>query len=132
MSTSASATAQSGTSAAAAGADLGALVPTPAGTAETRGPESIPGDGIHLHFRVDGGPAEVMNAFKSALQDKGWDVTTVVTSSSGSGGGGATYTGTNGNAYGVFDGGGYDAKTFVDVCAWPSKPADPNCTRGDR
>jgi hypothetical protein len=44
--------------------------------------------------------------------------------SGGGGGGGATYTGTNGPAYGVFDGGGYEDKTWVDVCAWPAKPSE--------
>ena len=51
-------------------------------------------------------------------------MTPVVTSA-----GGATYTGTHGDAYGVFDGGGYQNTTYLDVCAWPSKPANPNCWR---
>ena len=109
---------------------LPALVPTPAGTQNTKGPDSIADNGIHLRFQVSGAPADVMNAYKAALGTKGWAVTTVVTSG-GRGGGGATYTGTNGAAFGVFDGGGYQDKTWVDVCAWPSKPADPNCVRGD-
>lgn len=113
-------------------ADLKSLVPTPANTAVTKGPDAIANDGAHLHFQVDGAPKEVMNAFKADLQRKGWDVTTIVTSLNGGAGGGATYTGTNGEAYGVFDGGGYDNKTYVDVCTWPTKPADPNCARGER
>lgn len=112
-------------------ADLKSLVPTPANTAVTKGPDAIANDGAHLHFQVDGAPKEVMNAFKADLQRKGWDVTTIVTSLNGGAGGGATYTGTNGEAYGVFDGGGYQDKTWIDVCAWPSKPANPNCQRGD-
>ncbi len=126
------ATAPATTSHAAASTDLKSLVPTPANTADTKGPDTIPNDGVHLHFQVNGAPAEVMAAFKADLKSKGWDVTTIVTSGGGGGGGGATYTGTNGDAYGVFDGGGYDTKTFLDVCTWPTKPADPNCTRGDR
>jgi hypothetical protein len=106
------------------------LVPAPAGTQTTKGPDSIADNGIHLRFQVSGAPADVMNAYKAALGTKGWEVTTVMTSGGG-GGGGATYTGTNGAAYGVFDGGGYQDKTWVDVCAWPTKPADPNCVRGD-
>jgi len=105
------------------------LVPAPAGTQTTKGPDSIADNGIHLRFQVTGAPTDVMNAYKAALGTKGWAVTTVVTSGGG-GGGGATYTGTNGAAFGVFDGGGYQDKTWVDVCAWPSKPADPNCVRG--
>jgi hypothetical protein len=111
-------------------ATLPTLVPTPAGTQATKGPDSIADNGIHLRFQVTGAPSDVMNAYKAALQGKGWAVTTVITSGGG-GGGGATYTGTNGTAYGVFDGGGYEDKTWVDVCARPTKPADPNCVRGD-
>ena len=112
-------------------ADVKSLVPTPANTAETKGPDAIANDGVHLHFQVNGAPKEVMDAFKIDLEGKGWDVTTIVTSDNG-GGGGATYTGTNGAAYGVFDGGGYDNKTYLDVCTWPTKPADTNCARGER
>jgi hypothetical protein len=110
---------------------LPALVPTPANSQGTRGPDSIADNGIHLHFQVNGSPSDVLTAYKAALQDKGWAVTTIVTSG-GPGGGGATYTGTHGDAYGVFDGGGFNTTTYVDVCAWPAKPANPNCTRSDR
>jgi hypothetical protein len=27
----------------------------------------------------------------------------------------------------VFSGGGYGGSTDVDACAWPTKPANPNC-----
>jgi hypothetical protein len=67
-----------------------------------------------------------MAGYKTALEGASWAVT--VESSGGSGaGGGATYTGTNGNTYGVFSGGGYGGTTDVDACAWPAKPANPNC-----
>jgi len=107
---------------------LPGLVPTPANSQETKGPDSIADNGIHLNFKVNGSPSDVMDGFKAALKDKGWDVTTIVTSV-GAGGGGATYTGTNGAGYGVFDGGGFNTTTFINVCVWPTKPADPNCTR---
>jgi len=107
---------------------LPGLVPAPANSQETKGPDKIANDGIHLAFKVDGSPSDVMTAYKSALKDKGWEVTTIVTSG-GEGGGGATYTGTNGGGYGVFDGGGFNTSTFINVCVWPTKPADPNCTR---
>lgn len=110
---------------------LPSLIPTPADSQPAKGPDSIPDNGIHLHFQVNGSPSDVMNAYKAALEGKGWAVTTIVTSAGG-GGGGATYTGTNGDAYGVFDGGGFDTTTYIDACAWPSKPANPNCTRGGR
>ena len=127
-----SAAASSSSAAAASPVDsatLPTLVPAPAGTQTTKGPDSIADNGIHWRFQVSGSPADVMSAYKAALGTKGWAVTTVVTSGGG-GGGGATYTGTNGAAFGVFDGGGYQDKTWIDVCAWPSKPADPNCVRG--
>jgi hypothetical protein len=130
--TAASSSAASSSAAAASPVDnatLPTLVPAPAGTQNTKGPDGIADNGIHLRFQVSGAPADVMNAYKAALGTKGWAVTTVVTSGGG-GGGGATYTGTNGAAFGVFDGGGYQDKTWVDVCAWPTKPADPNCVRG--
>jgi hypothetical protein len=52
---------------------------------------------------------------------------TVQNSGGGGGGGGATYTGTNGNAYGVFTGGGYGSTTDVEACAWPVKPSNTDC-----
>jgi hypothetical protein len=126
--------ATSSSSAAATAADsaqLPSLIPTPANSEPAKGPDNIPDNGIHMHFQVNGSPNDVMNAYKAALEGKGWSVTTIVTSSGG-GGGGSTYTGTHGDAYGVFDGGGFNSTTYIDVCAWPSKPVNPNCTRGDR
>lgn len=113
-------------------ASLPSLIPAPAGTEQTRGPDPLPDQGIHLYFLVNGAPADVMNAYKTALEGKGWSVETIVTSGVGGGGGGATYTGTQGGAYSVIDGGGFESTTFIDVCAWPSKPAEPTCKRGDR
>ena len=112
-------------------AQLPSLIPTPATSQLTKGPDNIADNGIHMHFQVNGSPTDVMNAFKTALEGKGWALTTIVTSG-GRGGGGATYTGTNGDAYGVFDGGGFNTTTYIDVCTWGSKPSNPNCTRGDR
>ncbi len=115
----------------AGGADLKTLVPTPANTATSKGPDSIADNGIHQYFQVNGVPSDVMAAFKTALEGKGWEVSTLVSSGGGEGGGGgATYVGTHGDAYGVFDGGGYKTTTYIDVCTWPSKPANPNCQRG--
>ncbi|CRZ13660.1 hypothetical protein [Mycolicibacterium neworleansense] len=119
------------TTAAAGGESVVALLPTPADVQQTRGPDDIADGGIHLHYQVNGSPTDVMTAYKNALQNKGWTVTTIITSGGG-GGGGATYTGTHGDAYGVFDGGGYDNTTYIDVCSWPAKPANPNCSRSDR
>jgi hypothetical protein len=111
-------------------ADLQSLLPAPAG-ATTKGPDSIADNGIHMHYEVKGAPGEVMDAYKQALENKGWEVNTVVTSGNG-GGGGATYSGTNGAAYGVFDGGGPSEMTYIDVCTWAEKPTNPNCSRGGR
>ncbi|MUL77965.1 hypothetical protein [Mycolicibacterium sp. CBMA 226] len=128
---SSSAASTSTASAAAAGpTELQALVPTPAGTAQTYGPDRIGDNGIHLSFKVTGSPTDVVTAYKTALEGKGWAVTTIVSSDGGpGGGGGATYTGTHGDTYGVFDGGGFGTETYFNVCAWPAKPAQPNCSR---
>ena len=110
---------------------LRALLPAPTGTQRTDGPNTIADNGIHLFYAVGGAPADVMNAYKSALQKGGWTVTTIVSSSGGpGGGGGATYTGTHGDNYGVFDGGGRDGTTYLNICTWPTKPTEPNCSRG--
>lgn len=118
--------------AAPADTDLQSLLPTPANSKQTKGPDKIQDNGIHMYYRVEGSPRPVLDAYKAALEDKGWQVTTIVTSGGDSGGGGATYTGTNGETYGVFDGGGFETTTFLNVCTWPSKPANPNCNRGER
>lgn len=129
-SSSAATSTASSSAAAATPAELQALVPTPAGTVQTFGPDPIADNGIHLSFKVTGGPTDVVKAYKIALEGKGWAVTTIVSNDGGSsGGGGATYTGTHGNNYGVFDGGGFGTETFFNVCAWPAKPAQPNCSR---
>ncbi len=115
----------------AGGEDLLALIPTPANTVKTRGPDTLADNGIHRYFEVSGAPTDVMTAFKTALEGKGWAVTTVTSSSDGEGGG-ATFTGNNGGVYGVFDGGGYQSTTYLEVCLWPTKPANPNCEHGTR
>jgi len=119
------------TTTAATGTDLKSLIPTPVNTARTDGPDSIHDNGLHLHFLVNGSPTDVMSAYQTALEGSSWSVT-VQSSGGGGGGGGATDTGTNGNAYGVFSGGGYGAMTDVDACAWPSQPANPDCGHGNR
>ena len=110
--------------------DLAAMVPTPANTALAKGPDPIADNGVHRYFEVNGAPNEVMSAFKIALQGKGWELTPV---SSRDGddrdGGGATFIGTLGEAYGVFEGGGYQSTTYIDVCTWPQKPTNPDCKR---
>ena len=116
--------------ASASPAQLQALVPTPGGAAQAWGPDTIADNGIHLSFKVTGSPTDVVAAYKTALEGKGWAVTTIVSSDGGpGGGGGATYTGTHGDSYGVFDGGGMGTETYLNVCAWPAKPAQPNCSR---
>ena len=119
------------TTIASADPDLQSLIAAPANAQRTDGPDSIHDNGIHLHYLVNGSPNDVMNGYKGALQGKGWAVT-VQNSGGGGGGGGATYTGTNGNAYGVFTGGGYGGTTDVDACAWPTKPSNTDCGGGHR
>jgi hypothetical protein len=109
-----------------AGAD-----PTSANTQRTDGPVSIPDNGIHMHFLVNGSSPDVLDAYKTALEGKGWTVT-VVSSGGWARAGGATYTGTQGDTYGVFSGGGSASTADVSACAWPSKPSNPNCGGGNR
>jgi hypothetical protein len=126
-----SATKTSSAQAPATAAQLQSLVPTPAGTQRTDGPESISNNGIHLHFLVNGSSTDVLDAYKTALEGKGWAVT-VVSSGGWVGAGGATYTATQGDIYGVFSGGGSASSADVSACAWPSKPSNPNCGGGIR
>jgi hypothetical protein len=107
-------------------ADLPSLIPTPANSQRTDGPDTVHDGGTHKHFLVNGAPTEVMDAYKVALEGSGWAVT-VENAGGGGGGGGATYTGTTAGAYGVFVGGGYGSSTDVDACVWPSKPAHTSC-----
>jgi hypothetical protein len=107
------------------------LMPIPANTQLTDGPASIPDDGIHMHFWVNGSAPDVLAAYKTALEHKGWAVT-VVSSEGWGGAGSATYTATRGTTYGVFSGGGAGSRTDLNACAWPSKPANPNCGGGNR
>jgi hypothetical protein len=106
--------------------DVQSLIPTPANTQRSDGPNSVQEGGVNEHFLVDGAPGGVMNAYKAALQGRGWTVT-VADGGSAYGGGGATFTGTNGTAYGVFTGGGYGSTTDVQACVWPTKPANTDC-----
>lgn len=115
----------------ATAAQLQSLIPTPANTQRTDGPTAIPDNGIHMHFLVNGAGADVLSAYKTALEGKGWAVT-VVSSGGWGGTGGATYTATQGDTYGVFGGGGSGSTTDVGACAWPSKPANPNCGGSSR
>ena len=119
------------TTTASTGGGLKSLIPTPANATRTDGPDSIHDNGIHLHFLVNGSPSDVMSVYKAALEGMRWSVS-VQSSGGGGGGGGATFTGINGNAYGVFTGGGYGSTTDVDACAWPSQPANTDCGRGNR
>lgn len=109
-----------------ASADLQSLIPTPADSQRTDGPDGIQESGVHKHFLVDGAPTDVMDAYKTALEGAGWSLV-VENQGGGGGGGGATYTGTNDDAYGVFVGGGYGSTTDVNSCAWPTKPSNTNC-----
>jgi hypothetical protein len=114
-----------------AGTDLQSLIPIPANSQRTDGPDSIHDNGIHLHFFVNGSAMDVMGAYKTAIQGKNRSL--IVDSSSGDANGGtATYTASNGNAFGVFTGGGDGPTTDIEACAWPSKPANTYCGRGNR
>lgn len=106
---------------AAAVAYLRSLIPTPATTNRTDGPDPIHDGGIRSHFFVNGSSTDVMSAYKTALLSMNW--TLIVDSAGGGpGGGGATYTARNGNAFGVFTGGGFGSTTDIDACACRQRP----------
>lgn len=109
-----------------AGTDLPSLIPVPANSQRKDGPAWIHDGGVRKHFLVTGSPTEVMDAYKTTLEDAGWTVV-VESAGGGGGGGGATYTGTNGDAYGVFVGGGHADTTDVNSCVWPTRPSNTNC-----
>jgi hypothetical protein len=119
-----------GTATANASTDLQSLIPTPANSQRTDGPDAVQENGIHKHFVVTGAPGDVMTAYKSALEGKGWSLT-VTNSGGGGGGGGATYVGTNGGAYGVFTGGGWGNTSDLQACTWQTKPSNTNCGQSD-
>src|SRR5271163_2887061 len=56
----------------ASATQLQSLIPTPANTQRTDGPVSIPDNGIHMHFLVNGLATDVLDAYKTALEGKGW------------------------------------------------------------
>lgn len=114
------------TATSSANTDLQALIPVPPNTQHTDGPEPIQENGIHLHFLVNGAPVGVMGAYKTALLGKNWSLI-LDSSSNGGSGGGATYTASNGNAFGFFNGGGWGNTVDIDACAWPTKPSDTSC-----
>ncbi|GAB1815720.1 hypothetical protein [Mycobacterium sp. MUNTM1] len=113
---------------AAAVAYLRSLIPTPATTNRTDGPDPIHDGGIRSHFFVNGSATDVMGAYKAALLRMNWTLI-VDSAGAGPGGGGATYTARNGNAFGVFTGGGSGGATDIDACVWPSAPTDKDCAR---
>lgn len=116
------------TSSASANGELESLIPTPASSARVDGPDPIQENGIQKHFLVTAPPLDAMDAYKMQLEGEGWTLT-AGDSGGGNGGGGAYYSGTKGEAFGVFTGGGYENTTDIRSCVWASKPADPSCTR---
>lgn len=123
-STTAASSAPASTTATGASNDLSSLIPEPPNVEQSNGPNNVEGGGIHQHYKVAGAPLDVMNAYKASLESAGWNLT-VKRSGGGAGGGGATYVGTNGDAYGAFDGGGHANTTDLNACVWPTKPAKP-------
>ena len=51
-----------------AGADLPSLIPTPANSQRTDGPEAIQEGCVHKHFLVSGSPTDAMDGYKTALE----------------------------------------------------------------
>src|ERR1700693_3258896 len=55
-------------------ANLQSLIRHPSNSQRTDGPDPIHDNGIHTHFLVNGPPAPVMDAYKTALEGKDWSL----------------------------------------------------------
>ena len=89
--------------------------------------DAIPGGGTHTHYTfATTDYASIVTACDSGLRAAGWTVT-----STGGGGygqyGGGGGTATKGSVYGTFDVGSSGSGSYLDVCVWPTRPADTNC-----
>lgn len=112
----------------AGGADLHLLIITPANTQRAYGPYSIHDNGIYMYFQVNGALLNIMDADKTSLEGVGWTLTFDRERSRDRAGGDIeAYSGTNGDAVGVFSAVGSGDTVVVHSCVWPSKPVDFSC-----
>ena len=98
--------------------------PPPAGAEKVR--EQPRGGGTHTLYRSTEAAGDVIRAYQATLQSDGW---TIVSSGGGGGsyGGGGGLTATKGAQYLVLSAGGPVGSTNIDLCVWPTRPADDDC-----
>jgi hypothetical protein len=105
--------------------DLLAGIPAPANSTKL-GDGAAQSGGQQASYSTPDAPMAVVGAYEKALTEAGW----TVTGSGGSGGGyggGAGLQATSGDKYLTVTAGGPAGRTFVHVCAWPTKPIDDHC-----
>lgn len=88
--------------------------------------EEAKGAGTHIYYTSRQSAQDVMSAYRSTLEADGW----TIDSMGGGGsawGGNAGLTASKGAEYLVMSIGGETGATNIDLCVWPSKPADDNC-----
>jgi hypothetical protein len=97
--------------------------------AEFQAEDAIQEGGRHFFFfSSTNTPANIVGAYRSALQDAGWEILT-----SGGGGdpfgyaSGANLTASDGARYLKLHAGGQTGSIYVDGCIWPARPEDDNC-----
>jgi hypothetical protein len=88
---------------------------------------AIEGGGTHTSYMLaTTDHASLVTHCNAALGVAGWTVTSTGDSGYGQyGGGGSTVT--RGATYATFDVGSSGARTYLDVCVWPAKPATTEC-----
>ena len=106
------------------GRDLAPACPSSGTPAAT---DAIASGGTHTSYTfATTDYASIVTACDSGLRAAGWTVT-----STGGGGygqyGGGGGTATKGSVYGTFDVGSSGSGSYLDVCVWPTRPADTNC-----
>jgi hypothetical protein len=90
------------------------------------GAGAIASGGQKASFTTPADPSAVIASYRQTLPGSGWTVTGAGGAGS-SHGGGAGLQATNGQRYLSINAGGPAGTTFVNICVWPSKPADDHC-----
>jgi hypothetical protein len=103
------------------------LAPACPGSGSPASSGAVQGGGTHTSYSfATTDYASIVTACDAALRAAGWTVASTGTGGSGRyGGGGSTVT--KGTRYATFDVGSSGARAYLDVCVWPTRPADTNC-----
>jgi hypothetical protein len=103
------------------------LSPACPGSGSPASSDAVHGGGTHTYYTLATTDyASVVTNCNSALTAAGWTVASTGNNGYGRyGGGGSTVT--KGARYAVFAVGSSGSRTYMDVCVWPSRPANTNC-----